>query len=82
MNTLTHKETIPTNLGEISIPQTISVLQLSSYCYNRLQGLTPEQLKKLGFANAEVYEQVYQQKTTDRKPPTTEGQNNISLNNY
>lgn len=44
-------ETIPTNQGELTIPQILDQLSYNSYAANRDYGATHEQLVRLGLGN-------------------------------
>ena len=53
-------ETIPTNKGNLTIPQVLDSLMYGSYSANRSYGMTHEQLLSIGIGNDEMklkYEQ-------------------------
>lgn len=60
-----NKNTIPTNQGDMTIPVIMDSLMWGSYKFNRDEGLTHEQLGRLGIGNdamRERYELLQQSK--------------------
>lgn len=62
---MNNKETIPTNKGDLTIPEIFDTLMWGSYAANRGYGMTHEQLISIGIGNDAMkakYEAINQSK--------------------